>query len=395
MKKNFFDPLSGAAVFIIIILLAGCEPMIIETEPDYIKEEYSFTNTPLPEGKEIAEAVVDYDTQNNSVFFSFETGRTYSVDHDVWDIAIAVGPENDDVYVVSNSGDYGENTRIWPFESGHNEDDYKGKELSSIQQVSFKAGQSKISPYQEDPDTGTPVANPLQDAVKTGRKFFLKVGKYNESARLYVIWFDVDANPEAGDSFKLHVRPCTISNKKVSSFGTEYEINDTIDADYSFNYMKLGNGSGTVISKPGGNIPKKTEWDLLFTRTNIYSPEMGEVFKNDGIIGSSSILINSPGGVEAAPLYGWDFPEVTNVPDGKYFKKEIDSIGHGYANPLKNDIEQMRKSWYYGLNMPPTFYLSRITYVIKCTDGDYGKFRPGSFYGPGGQKFYVKFRYIK
>ncbi|WP_256254787.1 hypothetical protein [Treponema phagedenis] len=285
---------------------------------------------------------------------------------------------NGPIYTVTNSGDYGENTRLLPFEDGKDENHYKGKgmKLSDVQQVCFKKGATDLSPYQNDPDTKTPVANPFYDALTNGKKYFLRVGKNYDAAKLFVIRFDPIANVIAGSNYTLHVKPVILgSNKSITDFGTEYTLSGTIDKNYSFNYIKIYDDRNPTILSESNGIPKKNDWQLLFMRTNIYSKEMGEVFSNDGIIGSSSILTNSPGGVETAALYGWDFPEVTKVPTDQHFKRIINGVGKGFANPLKDDPEKRRKSWYYGLNMPPTFYLTRNTYVFQMGSRQYHKIR--------------------
>lgn len=394
-----------------LFVLNSCDPIIVKTDKNYIQDSYERTNISLP-AKHVEPfpvANVDYDHANCMVFFDFENGKQWSVKNTVWDIAIVVEDPADSggssaVYAVTNSGDYGENTRLRPFETGKSEDQYINTlKLKDVQQVCFKNGKTDLSPYQNDPSGKQPVANPFYDALTTEKKYFLRVGKNFDDAKLFVIWFDKITPPvTAGQSFTLHVKPVTLDDTKtVTGFGSEYTLSGTISAEYSFNYIKIelpkdtSTVSARVLTEKNG-IPKKNEWQLLFMRTNIYSREMGEVFKNDGIIGTCSILVNSPGGVQTAALYGWDFPEVTAVPADKHFKRSIDEVGHGFANPLKDDPEKRRKAWYFGVNMPPTFYLSRNTYVFKWKSGSttkYAKFRPGTFYGPHGEKFYVQFRY--
>ncbi|EFW36664.1 HmuY family protein [Treponema phagedenis] len=406
MRTQYKHMFAAVGLCAALFLLNSCKPIIVKTDKNYIKDDYNFTEITLPEKhiEPFPTASVDYDHVNNMVFFNFENGKQWAVKNDVWDIAIVVGESADSdgngpIYTVTNSGDYGENTRLLPFEDGKDENHYKGKgmKLSDVQQVCFKKGATDLSPYQNDPDTKTPVANPFYNALTNKKKYFLRVGKNYDAAKLFVIWFDHTASLLPGTSYDLHVKPVILgSNKSITDFGTEYTLSGTIDKNYSFNYIKIYDDRKPTILSESNGIPKKNDWQLLFMRTNIYSKEMGEVFSNDGIIGSSSILTNSPGGVETAALYGWDFPEVTKVPTDQHFERIINGVGKGFANPLKDDPEKRRKSWYYGLNMPPTFYLTRNTYVFKWEAGSttkYAKFRPGSFYGPHGEKFYVQFRY--
>lgn len=416
MMKQYRNVFAAAGICFALCMLNSCDPIIVKTDKNYIKDDYTFTSETLPETPvtPFPIANVDYDNANNMVFFDFAAKKQYSVKNDIWDIAIVVGdkpdwetaasaanPSNTAIYTVTNSGDYGENTRLLPFKAGKSEMDYIGLKLSEVRQVCFKKGETDLSPYQNDPDdpeTGTPVANPFCNALSNqGKKYFLRVGKNFDTAKLFVIWFDPISTITAGQSYTLHVKPVMLdANKTISSFGTEYTCTSTINNEYSFNFIKLYDNENPKVLDELDGIPKKNDWQLLFMRTNIYSKEMGEVFKNDGIIGTSSILTNSPAGVQTAALYGWDFPEVTKLPDDKHFKCVINGVGKGFANPLKDDPEKRRKSWYYGLNMPPTFYLTRNTYVFKWGTGantHYAKFRPGTFYGPHGEKFYVQFRY--
>lgn len=139
-------------------------------------------------------------------------------------------------------------------------------------------------------------------------------------------------------------------------------------------------------------IPKKANWHLEFNRTTVYSKEMGELMRTNGLTPTSSILLNGAVNVEVASLIGWDFPEVTNVPVPETFDKSMMAIGAGYVNPIESDFEKMRKAWYFSKTMPPTFLLNQNTYVVKTPKG-FAKFRPGTFYGPHGQKYFVHFRH--
>ena len=406
------------AALLLFGLINGCTPILVKTQDTIKKDPYTFTSTPLPvEPKTpFPTANVDYDNHSRMIFFDFNTGIQKTVDSDAWDIAIVVGDTPDNIptgstasapkaiYAVTNSGDYGEHARLLPFKAGTTSTDYMGKRLDEIKQVSFKYGEQELSPFQNDPDNpAVSVANPFYEALTNGKHYLLKTGKTDDTAKVYEIWFD-GITPAVGASFTLHVKPAELSQaessetkpKTVTGFRAEYTLTGNINGDYSFNYIKLGTDSARILDKDHDGIPQKNEWQLLFVRTNVYAKEMGQMLKNDGIVSTSSILTNSPAGVETAALYGWDFPEVTAVPKPVHFVKQVDGVGKGFANSLNDDPEKRRKAWYYGLNMPPTFYLSRITYVFKwgvSSNMHYVKFRPGTFYGPNGEKFYVTFRY--
>ena len=397
-------------------LLNSCTPVVVKTQDTIKKDAYTFTATPLPvePKKPFPTANVDYDNHNRMIFFDCITGNMQTVDSTAWDIAIAVGdtpdrfrlpngstsPAPEKIYAITNSGDYGGHTRLLPLKAGKTAADYVGQRLDKIKQVSFKYGEQELSPFQNDPDTDEPVANPFYAALTNGKHYLLKTDKTDNAVTVYEIWFDPVTPPAAaGTAFTLHVKPAILSGtvpQTVTGFGSEYTLTGTINGDYSFNYIKLDTNSAKVLDTDHDKIPKKNEWQLLFMRTNVYVKEMGELFGTDGIISTSSILTNSPAGIETAALYGWDFPEVTNVPKPVHFIKQIDGVGKGFANALNDDPEKRRKSWYYGVNMPPTFYLSRITYVFTWNTASktyYAKFRPGTFYGPNGERFYVTFRY--
>ena len=410
------------AALLLFGLINGCTPILVKTQNTIKKDSYAFTSTPLPvEPKTpFPTANVDYDNHNRMIFFDCITGNMQTVDSTAWDIAIAVGDVPDSfrlpdgstssapkaIYTVTNSGDYGEHVRLLPFKSGTTSTDYVGKRLDEIKQVSFKYGEQELSPFQNDPDNpAASVANPFYEALTNGKHYLLKTGKTDDTAKVYEIWFDA-ITPAVGAAFTLHIKPATLSAaapgaaqpKTIAGFGVEYTLTGTVNGDYSFNYIKLGAtaASAKILDTEHDNIPKKNEWQLLFIRTNVYAKEMGELLGTDGIVSTSSILTNSPAGVETAALYGWDFPEVTAIPDSAYFAKQIDGVGKGFANSLNDNPEKRRKAWYYGLSMPPTFYLSRITYIFKwetASQPHYAKFRPGTFYGSNGEKFCVTFRY--
>lgn len=411
MKRYIFLILQGLLISL-FGLITGCTPILVKTKDNVNKDIYTFTSDQLPvePKKPFPTANVDYDKHNRMVFFNFNTGTMQTINNTVWDIAIAVGDTSDTapsgsalsapdkIYTVTNSGDYGEYTRLLPLKTGKKSADYLGQRLDEIKQVSFKYGEQELSPFQTDPDTGKLTANPFYAALTNGKHYLLKIGKSDDTAKVYELWFD-KITPAVGSSFTLHVKPAILSEtepKTINGFMPEYILSENISGNYSFNYIKLDTDSAKVLNKSRDGIPEKNEWHLLFMRTNVYSKEMGNLFKTDGIISTSSILTNSPAGIETAALYGWDFPEVTAVPDSQFFTKQIDGVGKGFANSLNDDPEKRRKAWYYGVNMPPTFYLSCITYVFKWktpSTTHYAKFRPGTFYGPNGEKFYVTFRY--
>ena len=341
-------------------LINSCSPTIVEQPKKYIKDNYTFTSIALPVSpkKPFPAAAVDYDNHNRMVFFNFKTGEMQTVDSTAWDIAIAVGdtpdplpghsalPSPERIYTVTNSGDYGELVRFLPFQTGKTSADYAGQRLDEIKHVSCKYGEPELPPFQSDPDTGKPAANPFYHALTNGKHYLLKTGKIDGTAKVYEIWFDPVA-PSEGALFTLHVKPAILSAaepKTITGFQAEYTLSGTINGSYSFNYIKLEQTSARVLTKSADGIPERTEWQLLFMRTVVYSKEMGELFSTDWIVGTSSILTNSPAGVETAALYGWDFPEVTAVPDSGFFKKRIDGVGKGFANSLKDDPEKRRKA---------------------------------------------------
>ena len=401
MKKLIFG--MGAA-----LALTSCEPIVRDVSPHYIQDPVAFTGRAIDGAAQFATADVDYDNKKVMIFFNFKTGKTTAMQHDSWDIAIvtdkkkgADGRIEDDMYVVSNSGDYGESARFLQLDSAEPEKCI-GRRAADIRQFSFIDETEDVPDGQKTKE----MHNPLRNALTNGKSYVLctqtrTAGAEEAEARVFLIRFEKTAEPlAAGTPFTLHVTPAVFSAEtgKIIRFGEPYTLAETIDGNYSFNYIKFGDSSADFLpSRPnGGGIPKKNEWQLLFTRTSIYSKEMGDVFGTDGIVGASSILTNSPAGVETAALYGWDFPDVTRVPQSNHFALRLDGIGKGFTNPLKDDKEKKRKAWYYGVNMPPTFYLNRITYVFQWKDSgaeNYAKFRAGSFYGPQGQKFYVRFRY--
>ncbi len=305
MRNKKTHRLGLAAFFEVLVFFTGCEPIVLKSDDDTIKDDYLFTGKKLSNDTKIALANVDYHNinKNATIFFSFKDKKIYEIPHDSWDIAITTDKEGN-AFVVSNSGSYGASVRVLPHAKKLKNDYYVGKPLKAIQQVSFKNGKKELSPYQNDPDTGTPVANPLHNdnALTDERKYYVLTetaiaqsgGSKTEHIQLFRISFVKMTAPKAGDAFTLNVEPCSIvesaGGKKLAAIDyAGYTVTGTISEDYSFTYIKLKEDSGTVVTESEwGAVPKKHEWDLMFTRTNIYSPEMGEVLKNDGIIGSEA-----------------------------------------------------------------------------------------------------------
>jgi len=290
MKRYIFLILQGLLISL-FGLITGCTPVLVKTKDNVNKDIYTFTSDQLPvePKKPFPTANVDYDKHNRMVFFNFNTGTMQTINNTVWDIAIAVGDTSDTapsgsalsapdkIYTVTNSGDYGEYTRLLPLKTGKKSADYLGQRLDEIKQVSFKYGEQELSPFQTDPDTGKLTANPFYAALTNGKHYLLKIGKSDDTAKVYELWFD-KITPAVGSSFTLHVKPAILSEtepKTINGFMPEYILSENISGNYSFNYIKLDTDSAKVLNKSRDGIPEKNEWHLLFMRTNVYSKEMG------------------------------------------------------------------------------------------------------------------------
>lgn len=409
--------------------LTSCEPSVIKLPKKVKKDAYelnpSISFKPMTskpwnsqEDFEAYLANVNYDTRDNSmIFVNTVTLAQKVVPHDIWDIAIVA--DKTQPFVVANSGDYGRGVKFKQMPSGWTPLSAIGTHAVDIRNLSFADHKKNPTPYQED-------ANPLRDALKNGAWYM--VTSWNNTfteMQVFAIRFRPTPEPKIGTKIGLNYVKYEI--RKIGEAGSQiddpYKTIESIDNqnnyqniylfesfpisdNFSMIYFdlpnrKLINGDTSENGIRRSGIPTRHDWHIMFNRTDFYSKEMGDIFKNDGIVGDSSILINTQGGVEVAPMYGWDFPEVKSAPSAKHFKKNIDAIGGGYVNPVAPDLEKLRKAWYYGENMPPTFFLNQNTYVIKSPvkgdDGNlktyYSKLRPGSFYGPDGEKFYVRFRW--
>lgn len=415
--------------------LTSCEPSVIKLPKKIKKDSYTFdskivfknlTSKPWNSNDDYEAYLVNvnYDTQENSmIFLNTVTLKQTSLPHDVWDIAIVT--DEKEPFVVANSGDYGRGVKFQKMPQNWTPQNAIGMPAVDVRNVSFAEHKKNPTPYQEE-------ANPLKDAMKNGAWYLVtswnntftdmqvfairfkpnpepKIGsKMSElNVAQYKIRKTGDAGSEIDDPYKTIESVDTNNSRLCNRCGFFHSDQYTLADDYSMIYIslrdkKILNGETQGESFENNPIPKKYDWHILFNRTDFYSKEMGDIFKNDGIVGDSSILINKQAGVEVAPMYGWDFTEVNQAPSAKYFKNNLDVIGGGYVNPVSPDLDKLRKAWYYGENMPPTFFLNQNTYVIKAQtqdektkqlNTDYSKIRLGSFYGPNGEKFYVRFRW--
>lgn len=326
------------ALMTAVLLLGSCDNLLGSDNDDDDDDDSSSYST--------STAAVDYLGDNLSIFFDFSTGTLTAVDHDMWDVAIAT-----DGAIIANSGDYGSGVTVYKTSSTDISDDLSSYE-SKVAEYTFKSGTTL---YGDQTET-----NPFDDEIGSGGSGSGTVYLVKDEAGIYYKLVFTSYGPMGQYSV----------NAVEGLSGTSTEtISGTIDAAYGYTYFDLGTQAAVTVA------PKKSEWDILFTRTNdILDDGSGGAY----IAGRSDVLLNTAGGVEGATVDDTAIEAVVNISDYT-FSSVIDTLGY---------------SWYtHNHSATPAYSVNTLTYVVETTEGNYAKLQPGSFYGPNSEQFYMTFRY--
>jgi hypothetical protein len=323
----------------------------------------------------LATARVDYNGANRSVFFNFADGAVSEVPHDFWDIAY-YGYSS----VIANSGSYGSGVQV--FKTGVDAADIAddlSAQVDNVKEYTFKTGVNLYG-YQ----TGE---NPLSDAASSGNVYLFKIG-----TNFYKVAFAIQGGPSA--AYTLTVVKDLNGTSPQTVTGSLSGITSKADTHFGYIFFKIDGDTPRALNTPTDLNPGAPEiprvWDLLFTRTNEILTEDGETFSDQNpVTGRSTILINIAKGVKAYTAEGQSIEAVLDL-------SEIEETAYSTAvDAIGNEQTTDRSGWYTKAGgPPPTFSPIVNTFVIINPVGKYGKFQPGSFYGPGNESFYVSFRYL-
>ena len=360
--------LFGFAVFSCIISLA-----FMSCNQDTDDEENTYQE---------ATAKVDYNgtgpNSKRAVFFKFSNGTMTELPLDFFDIAISTNTSlpAGQPRIIANSGSYG--AGVLTFKTDHtniadsiadpsvNNGVYPNPDGGSpivIRHVTFRNDYDVSPPY-----IPQSVANPLAAALANpaaadGKVYAIKTGTGK--------WFKVTFT-----SFGP-MGQYSITVVEGLSGTVQVQISGSLSAATPYGYIYIDLDEKKDVTTTAG-IPKADEWDILCTRTDDILNQGSGTAPVPYYANRSSILINSAQGVTAAKVEG-DIESVLSVPGAGAFSSKIDAaIGYG---------------WYSSSGMPPTNTVNNNTYVVKTVEGNYAKFQPGTFYGPGNESFYMTFRY--
>ncbi|MDR1899147.1 MAG: hypothetical protein LBQ55_03975 [Treponema sp.] len=341
-----------------------------------------------PPTYDTAAARVDYGSANRAVFFDFSTGAITEVPHDFFDIAI-----DSDSNIIANSGSYGSGVTVYKTASPGADiaNDFSADE-DKIVEYTFRDNQPSLALFQPGNSTVYQAeANPLGSLPApyppgtVSNVFLVRVRYGTETAEYFKVVFSMTM----GQTQSFNVR--AVPGLGSGTTGEEYIEAPVVGVTdgYGWLYFKLTGdtprvlNNGTTWNGDGTAPPKAGDWDLLFTRANIELLEdpddTGHVTLAMGgaATARSAVLLNHYKGVEAAAAAGRSIDTVFNT-SGLTFSDEVDAIGYG---------------WYTMVGMG-SYTVNTTTYVIRTAEGNYAKFQPGSFYGPGGESYYMTFRYL-
>jgi hypothetical protein len=338
---------------------------------------------------------VDYNGDNNAVFFDFSTGTKTVLPHDFFDIAINGGGD-----IIANSGSYGSGVWVYATDEADISADFSSDE-AKVKEYTFKPTlpEARLFGYQSE-------INPLGslDAMATSNVKLIKVQyKTTDDAQYFKVTFGMTM---AGGppTYNVTVVP-GLEEGTTNKTAIKAAIKDlTKDAGYGWLYFKLvgdtpkvlNNGTAWIAEDDGdGEIedegatedeavvvpPIAANWDILATRTN----EIQEDPSNPGtfaaempVASRSSVLLNVYKEVQAGTVTG----------------KLIDEILGSVTVGVRSAVDSIGYSWYsMGAGMPPTFSVAGNTYIIKTVEEKYVKFQPESFYDENNKSFVMDFSY--
>ncbi|MDR1618085.1 MAG: HmuY family protein [Treponema sp.] len=333
-----------------------------------------------------AVARVDYSGANRAVFFDFSTGKTTELAHDFFDIAIDAGSN-----IIANSGSYGSGVQVYKTaEPGANiGNDFSSLE-TSVKEYTFRSGvtlyqvQGGGSLYQTTENPLGTMPAPMPPGTKSN-VYLVKVQYGSAPAEYFKVVFQMNMSSPPM-SYKMEVVP-GLGSGTTNQVVPEGLVGGLTDG-YGWLYFKLVGGTPRVLNNgttwlgtgaDAAAAPLSANWDILCTRTIEFQSEDGSTLAvGMNVATRSSVLLNIYKGVTAAKAAGRTMEQVLNK-SGLSFSGNVDAIGY---------------SWYNMTGMPPTFYLTPNTFVVKTTEGHYAKFQPGTFYGPNSESFYMTFRYL-
>jgi hypothetical protein len=322
---------------------------------------------------------VDYNGDNNAVFFDFSTGSKTVLPHDFFDIAI-LGSMSDAI-IIANSGSYGSGVQVYKTDSTNIAADFSSLE-ASVKEYTFKPTLPVERLYGHQSEV-----NPLGSLATTESNVCLIKVNYNteEPAVYFKVRFGMtmEGGPPtfnmtvvpglgAGEAGKVELKPSVSGITGAASYGWLY-------------FKLVGTGGprnlNTATALAGGApaIPKAADWDILATRTNELQTEDGTTLSAQMPVASrSSILLNVFEGVKA----------------GVVSKTLIDAVPASSSVPLRIAVDTIGYGWYsMGTGMPSPFSVAGNTYIIKTAEDKFAKFQPESFYGDNGKSFGMDFSY--
>ncbi|ERP31240.1 HmuY family protein [Chitinivibrio alkaliphilus] len=280
-------------------------------------------------------ANVDYNGINRVVYYNFRTREKWEMPRSSWDIAVG-----DDLYVISNSGEYGSGVHV-----------YATGDTTFSKDYSHMEGSDDFVPTYIDDN---PLGHSWLDMTSMPPEFTREVFLIRSGDDAYYkIQF---VNATMGGGVEMRIDSPDGDGGEVHTFGPAN--------DREYTSIHLGDRRQVTA------FPPHDEWHIRFGRT--------EWSMGDRIGGRSSIAINSSAGMEAVILPDTDIEEVTSV-GSREFADDPLGIGH---------------NWYTFDHDERVFSVDPATSLIRLPDNSVVKMQIHTFYGPGGEQFWCDFEYL-
>jgi len=295
-----------------------------------------------PPATQVDSVNVDYEGENNAVFYCLSTKAKTTIPHNVWDIAV-----DGSLNIVSNSGDYGYGVAVLSTGNTDFEADY------SVYADSAFDGVECISFVDNDPFEGWMDYDPVTHEVSFSEEVFIVL---TEDGTFYKVQF-INATMMSGVSVTAKI-------DALSGTGAA-EVTFAKDANYDKAYIDLATANMVFFA------PMTTEWDLKFARGNQKIEIGGGQFV---VHGMSAISLNTADNVQAYVLEETSFGDVTVV-ESSLFSDAINVIGC---------------SWYTFSGQPDMIFTCDNDVSVINTEAGIYKLQMATFYGgPDGTKKFV------
>lgn len=321
----------------------------------------------LPKGNTTIQTLYLGNDYKNEVYFDLGTNTYQQRDRSNWDMRFESDKDGWGIFINT-----GNNLRV--------------KKLNLYSLIE-KTSWDTLSIMKVDTLLDAPDGFPETSAFKDWRKYYSVESSNNDT--FYGIYI-LELNYIAGHRRFKRIQVESVDDEKFTCVIsdlfddngnpiTSNSVKTIIPKDKSQNYTYVSFENGFHIIN--NQEPDKNSWDFVFTRYTHFFYDIlpnGEPFPY-----ILTGVLSSKNNVEVAKDSSDNFADINRSFISKYtFSKDANAIGYDWKN------HAFGAAGTYTVN-------SKITYIIKDTDGKYFKMRFLDFYNAQGEKGHPKFEFIQ